>query len=149
MKTARIAKILAAAALASLGLTAGSSQADSWGPYTNVNAPGFDQPQRWPDRSPAFCPPRDGSAAIDQRQHRQMDRIVDGVRSGQLTRHEARDLVRDQRQIENLERRYLADGRLDRHEWVDLNRRLNQASGEIFDERHDYDRHGPHHGGWR
>lgn len=143
MKTSRIAKILATAALASLGLAAGASQADSFGLHARVNAPGFDRP----GFGPAFCPPR--GDAIDQRQHNQMERIEAGVRSGQLTRQEARELIREQRRIEHLQRRYLADGHLDRGEWADLERRLDDLSRDIRAEKHDYDHYGPDRHAWR
>jgi hypothetical protein len=142
MKTARIAKILSAAALVSLGLMAGTSQADNWGFYANVNAPEFNRAGSYPGRGPDFYPPRVGSPAIDQRQQRQMERIYEGIRSGQLTQHEARELIQNQRQIDYLERQYLADGYLSRDEWLDMNRRLNWSSEKIFVEKHDYDQRG-------
>jgi hypothetical protein len=52
MKTARIAKILSTAALASLGLMAGTSQADNYGFYAHVNAPAFDRHWAWPGIRP-------------------------------------------------------------------------------------------------
>ncbi len=148
MKTSSIAKILATTALATLGLAAGASQADSFGFHGPVNAPGFDRPGfDGPGFGPAFCPPRND--AIDQRQRNQMARIEAGIRSGQLTRHEARELIREQRRIEHLQRRYLADGRLDRDEWADLDRRLDDLSRDIRAEMHDHDHYGPDRHAWR
>ncbi len=145
MKTANIAKILATAALASLGLAAGASHADSYGFYAKVNAPEFNRP----DFGPAFCPPKTNASSIDQRQNVQMERIFEGVRSGQLTRYEARELIQEQKRIDQLQRRYLADGRLDRGEWADLERRLDEASRDIRAEKHDDDRYGYRRQAWR
>ena len=152
MKTSSIAKILATAALASLGLATGTSQADNFGFHARVNAPAFDRPGFdgsgfGPGFGPAFCPPK--GDAIDQRQRNQMERIEAGIRSGQLTRQEARELVREQRRIEHLQRRYLADGHLDRGEWADLDRRLDDLSRDIRAEKHDYDHYGPDRHAWR
>jgi hypothetical protein len=145
MKTSRIRKILGLAALTALTLGAGASQADSRGFQFTT---GF--PHAGPFQPAAYCPPKGGVATVDERQARQMDRIYEGLRSGQLTRHEARDLLHDQRQIERVERRYLADGHLSRDEWLDLDRRLNEASREIRAEKHDFDRNGHgRHQAWR
>jgi hypothetical protein len=154
MKTSRIRKILGLAALTALTLGAGAGQADTRGFQFST---GFPHAGPVPHGHPrpfqpaAYCPPRWGVATVDERQARQMDRIHEGLRSGQLTRHEARDLLRDQRQIERVERHYLADGRLSRDEWLDLDRRLDEASREIRAEKHDFDRngHGYGHGGHR
>jgi len=152
MKTSRIRKILGLAALTTLTLGAGASQADSWGFQFNS---GFPHAGPAPHGHPgnfqpvAYCPPKWGATSVDERQARQMDRIHEGLRSGQLTRHEARDLLRDQRQIEKMERRYLADGHLSRDEWLDLDRRLDEAAHDIRAEKHDFERQGDGHGGHR
>ncbi len=148
MKTVRIAKILTSAALASLAMMAGTSQADSWGYNAAPNAPAFNRAGFEPGRGPAFCPPKGENQSIDQRQQRQMERIVEGMRSGQLTRHEARDLMDEQRRIDYLQRGYLVDGYLSRDEWQDLNRRLDMASRDIQDEKHDFEQRGARHA-WR
>lgn len=74
---------------------------------------------------------------VNARQHQQRERIQHGVRSGELTRREARGLAADQRDIRQLERAYKSDGRLSATERVDLHREQNQASREIFREKHD------------
>jgi hypothetical protein len=76
---------------------------------------------------------------IDARQQRQHDRIVEGVRSGELTRHEARWLMREQRAIERKKMAYLADGELSRREAYDLHEDLNRAKEHIYNQRHDVD----------
>lgn len=75
--------------------------------------------------------------AVNQRQHNQADRIKQGVRSGELTKGEARGLVKEQREVRQLERQYKSDGVLTRDERRDLNKELNQASRNVYKEKHD------------
>ncbi len=75
--------------------------------------------------------------AVDQRQHNQADRIRQGVRSGELTRDEARGLVKEQREIRQTERQYKSDGVLTRDERKDLRQQQNQTSRHIYQEKHD------------
>lgn len=142
MKNIRIAKSLVIVTLSALSLVAGASQASNWGHYERANAPyfpdrpGFDRPG-FDHRGPnAFQHPEAGYN-IDARQQRQMERIMNGLRSGELTRHEARDLIREQREIEQMQRHYLADGRMSRDEWLQLDRRLDHAARDIRAEKHD------------
>lgn len=74
---------------------------------------------------------------VNARQHQQRARIQQGVRSGELTRRETRGLAADQRDIRQLERAYKSDGHLSATERVDLQREQNQASREIFRQKHD------------
>lgn len=76
-------------------------------------------------------------SSIDARQDRQMARIADGLRSGSLTPAEAQRLLREQQQIAQMERRYLADGRLDPMEWRRIDRELDEAGRNIREEKHD------------
>ncbi|MEW5786607.1 MAG: hypothetical protein AB1899_02010 [Pseudomonadota bacterium] len=152
MNTTRIAKILGLAALSSLSLLSGASQADGWGFYVNNGfppAPAFMPPP--PMGKPgAWCPPqvapRVAYQPVNAAQADQRERIFQGIRSGQLTQREAEELFRDQRKIDKVEQRYLADGRLTRGEWADLNDRLRESSREIYEEKHDRDRYGQHYG---
>ncbi len=151
MKTSHVRKILGLAALTALTLGAGASKADSRAfQFTTGSLHAGPAPHGHPGpfMPAAYCPPKWGVTTVDARQGRQMDQIQDGLRSGQLTRHEARDLLRDQRQIERVERHYLADGHLSRDEWLDLDRRLDLASREIRAEKHDFERGGHGHGGY-
>jgi hypothetical protein len=61
------------------------------------------------------------------------------VRSGELTRHEARWLMREQRAIERKKMAYLADGELSRGEAYDLHEDLNRAKEHIYNQRQDAD----------
>lgn len=74
---------------------------------------------------------------INQRQHNQADRIKQGVRSGELTKSEARGVVKEQREIRQTERQYKSDGVLTRDERRDLRQQQNQASRHIYQEKHD------------
>jgi hypothetical protein len=74
---------------------------------------------------------------VNVRQERQQARIRQGVRSGELTRREAHRAREEQRDIRQLERAYKSDGTLTRAERVDLHREQNQASRQIYRQKHD------------
>jgi hypothetical protein len=74
---------------------------------------------------------------VNARQHNQHDRIAQGVRSGALTKDEAKGLRGAQRAIRQEERRYKSDGVLTRAERKDLQQDLNTASRNIYSEKHD------------
>lgn len=144
MKTANLVKKLGLITLTGLALAAGSAQAHGWGghnPYLPVvvqSAPQHGDQRAFGGRIERdFSPRRDNHANIDVRQQQQMQRIQKGMASGQLSRHEARDLLREQREIESAQRYYLADGRLSRDEWISLDRMLDQAAVSIREEKHD------------
>jgi hypothetical protein len=144
MKNTRIVKTLAIAALSSLTQMASASQSYDWGHYERANAtyfpdrPNFDRPAI-EHRGPDVFQPRESSYSIDARQQKQMDRIMHGLRSGDLSRHEARNLIREQRDIEKMQRYFLADGHLNRYEWLKLDRRLDRAAHDIRAEKRDGD----------
>jgi hypothetical protein len=77
---------------------------------------------------------------VNHRQHRQEHRIEQGVRSGELTRQEAKTLRKEQRNIRREERAAKLDGKLTRAERKDLHRDLNRASKDIDREKHDGDK---------
>jgi|GEM_PF-5235850 len=66
------------------------------------------------------------------RQANQVKRIRDGLRSGTLTRREARTLFRLQRKITRSRKSYLRDGNLSRFERRKIRRLLNRADRYIF-----------------
>ncbi len=74
---------------------------------------------------------------VNRHQHRQAHRIRQGVRSGELTPEETRVLAQEQRAIRQGERAYKFDGKLTREERKDLHQDLNQASTNIYREKHD------------
>jgi Skp family chaperone for outer membrane proteins len=79
--------------------------------------------------------PRD--PGVNARQHVQGERIRQGVRSGELTREEARSLMQERRNIRQEERAYKSDGHLTREERKDLHQDLNDLSRDIYHEKHD------------
>lgn len=144
MTTLDLAKKLGLVTLAGLALAAGSAQAHGWNghhnPYLPVTVQAMPQQGYHPvfnDRFEHDAWPRHEHASIDLRQQRQMQHIREGVVSGQLSRHEARDLLSEQREIERAQRRYLADGRLSRDEWISLDRMLDRSAANIREEKHD------------
>lgn len=74
---------------------------------------------------------------IDDRQSRQMQRIEQGYRNGDLTRQEYNRLVNQQREIARLERLLERDGRLSYADRAYLTQLQNDASRAIRAERHD------------
>jgi hypothetical protein len=74
---------------------------------------------------------------VNARQHNQHDRIAQGVRSGSLTKDEAKGLRDEQRAIRQEERQYKSDGMLTRDERKDLHQDLNTTSRNIYNEKHD------------
>lgn len=73
---------------------------------------------------------------VDNRQHRQSHRIRAGLRSGDITRGEARQLKRQQARITKMERRYTADGHLSHRERARLERAQDRAGRKIRHARH-------------
>ena len=74
---------------------------------------------------------------VNDRQHNQHDRIAQGVRSGELTKDEAKGLRAEQRSIRQDERSYKSDGMLTKAESKDLHQDLNASSRSIYNEKHD------------
>lgn len=74
---------------------------------------------------------------VDQRQANQKARIQDGVKSGELTRREARRLRAEQRRIRVDERRAKADGVVTPAERSQLRREQNRASRDIARQKND------------
>jgi hypothetical protein len=74
---------------------------------------------------------------IDRMQAELRDRIQQGIRSGELTPREAQRLVAEQREIERLQHMYMADRRINPFERQRLMSELEQASRNIWREKHD------------
>lgn len=74
---------------------------------------------------------------LDQREQNQKERIVQGVRSGELTRAETRRLVAGQANLRRLEARAKSDGEVTARERVRLQREANQQSRRIARQKHD------------
>jgi len=76
-------------------------------------------------------------AGVDRRQRRQQARIRQGVRSGELTRGEARRLERGEARIARREARARRDGNFTRRERGRIQRQLNRESRAIYRQKHD------------
>jgi polyhydroxyalkanoate synthesis regulator phasin len=76
---------------------------------------------------------------VNTRQHHQQHRIAEGVRSGELTRGEAKDLRGDRRETRQKEQVYKSDGKLTHDERQDLRQDMRESSHEIHQEKHDGD----------
>ena len=144
MKIAQNLKSLTLLGLTALTLAAPASQAESgyiiFGnpPQANpwLNGPAYQQA-----RFQAMLKER--LARLDQRQDGQMRFILDGMEEGRLTSREAVRLLREHVAIANLERKYLADGRMGPNELDDLERRVVEAGRRIEQELRDRERRGP------
>ena len=87
--------------------------------------------------APAFAGNSD--PGVNHRQAKQHARIEQGVRSGQLTRDEAKSLRTQQRAIRQEEREMKSDGKLSPAERKQLHQDQNQASKDIRSQKHDND----------
>lgn len=85
--------------------------------------------------APAMAGTRD--PGVNARQHNQHARIAQGVKSGELTRGEAKDLRGDQKDIRQEERAFKSDGKITKDERQELHQDQNAASKEIYQEKHD------------
>lgn len=73
---------------------------------------------------------------INHREHRQEQRINQGVRSGELTRNEARSLRSGERNIREDKRMAKADGRVTRGERKYIRHEQNRMSRTIYRDKH-------------
>ena len=74
------------------------------------------------------------------RDYRQTRRIHQGINSGKITRPEARHLRKEQRRIDRAYDRALADGHLNRHERMRLNKMQDRAGRHISRAKHNHGR---------
>lgn len=78
-----------------------------------------------------------GTPRYDARQHHQRERIVNGVRSGELTMRETRRLAAGQVHLNRVERRAKADGVVTARERAHMQHEANQQSRRIHRQKHD------------
>lgn len=74
---------------------------------------------------------------INKMQRIQRHKIMQGIKSGELTRREALKLKREQVHVARKEARFKSDGTLTRKERAMLHRDLNHACRHIYREKHD------------
>ena len=77
------------------------------------------------------------SPAINEREHNQQLRIRQGVKSGELTRRETARLEAEEARIRVNERFAKSDGKLTPEERARLEKELNKASHDIYEQKHD------------
>jgi hypothetical protein len=148
MKIATTLKTMTLLGLTSLTLSSGLSQADN-GFVSFERAP---MPNPWVGNAqhanpwmanPAYqqariaAEMRERQIQLDQRQDKQMERILNGMENGKLTLREAVDLLREHVDIANMERKFISDGRLGPRELVILEKRLDEAAKRIVFEKKD------------
>lgn len=75
--------------------------------------------------------------SVNCREYRQDSRIMQGVRSGSLTRPEANKLVKGQYQINRYERIARADGRISPQEFRKLQAMQQRQNIAIYNQKHD------------
>ena len=78
-----------------------------------------------------------GTPRLDAREHNQRQRVAQGVRSGELTRPEARRLVRGEVGLHRAERYAKSDGVVTRAERYRLENRADHMSARIYRQKHD------------
>lgn len=83
--------------------------------------------------------PGNKDPGVNKRQDNQHDRIVQGVKSGELTKAEAQSLRTEEKAIRLEEKEYKSDGKLTKDERKDLHQDLNEASKDIYNQKHDDD----------
>jgi hypothetical protein len=115
------------------GTLTGAERADLHHEQNQASRDIYRQKHDEQDRPPAAV--RD--PGVNERQANQTGRIVQGVKSGELTHGEAQDLRTERRDIRELEQTYKSDGALTKDERQDLHQQLNQQSQEIYEEKHD------------
>lgn len=73
---------------------------------------------------------------VNARQHRQRERIAEGVKSGELSQEETKKLRREERRIRKAEHRMRKDGELDAGEKAKLEKMQDKASKDIYELKH-------------
>ena len=79
---------------------------------------------------------------VDKRQKNQKVRIVQGVKSGELTKKETARLVKGQKQLRKMERKAKADGVVTKKERAVLHAKANKESRKIKRNKHDRQKRG-------
>jgi hypothetical protein len=77
------------------------------------------------------------TATINGREHNQQFRIRQGMKSGELTRQETKRLETEEARIRANESRAKRDGKLSPAERERLEKELDKASHDIYQQKHD------------
>lgn len=75
---------------------------------------------------------------LDRREHQQVQRIRQGVQSGELTRREAAGLRQGQVQLRRMENHAKSDGTVTQRERARLQQKANVESRQIYRKKHNH-----------
>lgn len=87
---------------------------------------------------PAFSQQRTATPGIDKAQQNQDNRIINGLRSGELTAQEAQNLQRGTNRIEANKQAAKADGVVTVAERRKLKRQQKKMSRKIYNKKHNH-----------
>jgi hypothetical protein len=76
-------------------------------------------------------------STINERERRQQGRIVEGVKDGELTKHETKKLEKQQAKIHRLEAKAKSDGEFTAKERARIQEKQDKASRQIYKQKHD------------
>jgi hypothetical protein len=82
-------------------------------------------------------PDKQHPGSVDHREQRQAHRIQQGIKHGQLTPDEISKLDAQEKALNDAEAKFKSDGKLSRDEAKQLQQQLNDASQQIWAQRHD------------
>ena len=74
---------------------------------------------------------------VRKRQVKQHQRIHEGVRSGELTKEEAKNVRTEQREVRKTKRNAREDGTVTREEKKEIKEMQDEASKNVYEEKHD------------
>jgi hypothetical protein len=80
---------------------------------------------------------RPKTPAVNKREHNQQERIHQGIKSGELTRRETIRLEKEEAKIRVNEKFAKSDGKVTAAERARLEKELNKASKDIYQQKHD------------
>lgn len=80
--------------------------------------------------------PATSDPGVKAREENQQDRIAQGIRSGELTPHEAQLLEKKEARLHRLEHRLKSDGTLTKADRERLQHQLDKLSAEIYALKH-------------
>ncbi len=93
-----------------------------------------------PPQTQETIPPaksKNATPGVSKRQRNQQQRIRQGVKSGELTKHETRRLEREEGKIQADKLQAKSDGKVTKHERKQLHKELNKTSKDIYKQKHD------------
>jgi len=88
-------------------------------------------------QEPQEKPRSSETPVIDKREQNQKARIKQGVKSGELTKKEARRLAAEQKKIKHDEKKAKADGVVTSREKAKIRKEQKRASKDIYRQKHD------------